>query len=94
MCDTFVKIPASNAEWRQKILKINSIKNYIFPFVYAWGGFHIYGLSKLKHFCSFKGKNTMPSLDLLGYIKLFYATTGAPDSSHHVSYTSQLLKEI
>ena len=47
-----------NAEWGQKILKISSIKNYALPCVYAWRGFHVYGLSNLKPFCE---KNTMPS---------------------------------
>ena len=32
--------------------------------------------------------------DLLDYIKIFYATVGASDSSHHVTYASQLSKEI
>ena len=49
----------------------------------AWDGFHVYVISKLKSYFSFKIRCSMSILRLVSYKKKFlYFAVGAPGSTH------------
>ena len=86
--DEYVKLPETDEQWEVEVGGF--IKNYGFPAVGAWYGFHIHVNSQLKASFSFKKKYTVNNLALTSYNKRFlYAVIGAPGSTHD----ARMLKE-
>ena len=79
--------PATNDEWADELKGF--MKNYGFPCIAAWDGFHVYLSTHLKQYFSLKKKYTVTNLGLISYNKRsLYAAVGAPGSTHD----SRLLK--
>ena len=85
--DKFVFLPRNTAEWKKELE--NFLKNWEFPCVGAWNGFHVFVSTKLKKYFSFKKRYSVSSMGLIGSNKrLLWAAVGAPGSTHD----SRLLK--
>ena len=85
--DRYVHLPKSADEWKQELK--NFLKDWEFPCVGAWDGFHVYVSTKLKNFYSFKKLYSVSSMGFIGSNKRFlWAAVGAPGSTHD----SRLLK--
>ena len=85
--ETFVRIQTTDDEWADELKGF--MKNYGFPCIAAWDGFHVYLSTRLKQYFSFKKRYTVTNMGLISYNKRFlYAAVGAPGSTHD----SRLLK--
>ena len=85
--EEFVRLPATDDESADELKGF--MKNYGFPCIAAWDGFHVYISTRLKQYFSFKKRYTVTNMGLISYNKRFlYAAVGAPGSTHD----SRLLK--
>ena len=81
MYDEFIKLPIGEEEWVQECKSF--IKNYEFPCVGVWDGFHVNITTHLKNHYSFQSKYTESSLGLVEHNKRFlHLTTGVTGSTH------------
>jgi hypothetical protein len=79
--DEYVTLPSTEQEWEAELTAF--LKDYGFPCVGAWDGFHVYISSNLKNFYSFKKRYSITNMGLVGANKRFlWAGVGAPGSMH------------
>ena len=79
--DEFIKLTSSEEKWVQECKSF--IENYLFPCVGAQEGFHVNITTHLKSHYSFKNKQNVSSMGLVGHNKRFlHLTSGAPGSTH------------
>ena len=76
-----MRLPLTEGEWELDLRVF--IKNYEFPCVSAWDGFHVYVSSKLKQSYSFKKHYTITNLALVGKNnRILYAAIEILGSTH------------
>ena len=93
--DRYVQMPKGIDEWTDELK--NFLKNWQFPCVGAWDGFHVYVSTNLKNFYSFKKRYSITNMALIGYNKRFlWADVGAPGSTHDARLlrTSRIYSDI
>ena len=79
--DRFVYLPRNATEWIQELESF--LKDWEFPCVGAWDGFHVYISTKLKNYFSFKKRYSVSSMGFIGSNKRFlWTAVGAPGSTH------------
>ena len=86
-------MPSAEIEWKAELTAF--LKDYGFPCVGAWDGFHI--SCNLKNFFSFKKRYSITNMGLVGANKRFLcAGVGAPGSVHDSTLfqSSSIFNEI
>ena len=79
--DEYVTLPSTEEEWKNELKAF--LKDWGFPCVAAWDGFHVYICSNLKNFYSFKKRYSVTNMGLIAANKRFlWAGVGAPGSMH------------
>lgn len=79
--DEYVNLPSTEKEWKDELTAF--LKDYGFPCVGAWDGFHVYISSNLKNFFNFKKRYSVTNMGLVGANKRFlWAGVGVPGSVH------------
>ena len=78
--DQYVTLPSTEEKWKNELKAF--LKDWGFPCVAAWDGFHVYICSNLKNFYSFKKRYSVINMGLIAANKrFFWAGVGAPGSS-------------
>ncbi|CAB4038440.1 Hypothetical predicted protein [Paramuricea clavata] len=79
--DEYGTLPSTEEEWKNELKAF--LKDWGFPCVAAWDGFHVYICSNLKNFYSFKKRYSVTNMGLIASNKRFlWAGVGAPGPIH------------